>query len=204
MLVKSNTSECKSFNYLFYDFLFCPKIAVIKHLTEKEAFVMENEKRLHRCCFTGHRPEKLSLSEAEVKSLSEKAINTAIENGFTTFITGMAPGVDIWAVEIVLEKRKHNTSLHLICAMPHPGFEKRKSKYEEDRCQNIIDNADYTQTICDRYFRACYQRRNEFMVDHSNLVIAVWNGEKIGTKNTIDYAKRKGVELINIYEQFIK
>ena len=165
---------------------------------------MENEKRLHRCCFTGHRPEKLSLFEAEVKSLSEKAINTAIENGFTTFITGMAPGVDIWAAEIVLEKRKHNTSLHLICAMPHPGFEKRKSKYEEDRCQNIIDNADYTQTICDRYFRACYQRRNEFMVDYSNLVIAVWNGEKSGTKNTIDYAKRKGVKLINIYEQFIK
>ena len=165
---------------------------------------MENEKRLHRCCFTGHRPEKLSLSEAEVKSLSEKAINTAIENGFTTFITCMAPGVDIWAAEIVLEKRKHNTSLYLICAMPHPGFEKRKSKYEEDRCQNIIDNADYTQTICDRYFRACYQRRNEFMVDHSNLVIAVWNGEKSGTKNTIDYAKRKGVKLINIYEQFIK
>lgn len=59
--------------------------------------------------FTGHRPEKLSLSEAEVKPLLEKAIDTAIENGFTTFITGMAPGVDIWAAEIVLKKRKHNT-----------------------------------------------------------------------------------------------
>lgn len=68
---------------------------------------METEKRLHRCCFTGHRPEKLSLSEAEVKPLLEKAIDTAIENGFTTFITGMAPGVDIWAAEIVLKKRKH-------------------------------------------------------------------------------------------------
>ena len=45
---------------------------------------MENEKRLHRCCFTGHRPEKLSLFETEVKSLLEKAIDTAIENGFTT------------------------------------------------------------------------------------------------------------------------
>ena len=45
--------------------------------------------RKRRCCFTGHRPEKLSLSESEVKPLLEKAIDTAIENGFTTFITGM-------------------------------------------------------------------------------------------------------------------
>ena len=62
---------------------------------------MENEKRLHRCCFTGHRPEKLSLSENEVKHLLEKAIDNAIADGYVTFITGMAKGTDIWAVEIV-------------------------------------------------------------------------------------------------------
>lgn len=38
------------------------------------------------------------------------------------------------------------------------------------------------------------------MVDRSNLVIAVWNGEKSGTKNTIDYAACKGVEVINVLE----
>ena len=48
------------------------------------------------------------------------------------------------------------------------------------------------------YFRACYQKRNEFMVDHSNLVIAVWNGKKSGTKNTIDYANRHGIKVINV------
>ena len=69
---------------------------------------MENEKRLHRCCFTGHRPEKLSLSENEVKHLLEKAIDNAIADGYVTFITGMAKGTDIWAAEIVLEKKKRN------------------------------------------------------------------------------------------------
>ena len=73
---------------------------------------MENEKRLH-CCFTGHRPEKLSISETEARPLLEKAIDTAIGNGFTTFITGMAQGIDIWAAEIVLQKRNHNAALHL-------------------------------------------------------------------------------------------
>ena len=83
---------------------------------------MENEKRLHRCCFTGHRPEKLSLSENEVKHLLEKAIDNAIADGYVTFITGMAKGTDIWAAEIVLEKKKRNDALRLICAIPHPDL----------------------------------------------------------------------------------
>lgn len=164
---------------------------------------MENEKRLH-CCFTGHRPEKLSISETEARPLLEKAINTAIENGFTTFITGMAQGIDIWAAEIVLQKRNHNAALHLICAVPHPGFENKRSEYEKERYMHIIQNADYAATISDHYFRACYQRRNEFMVDHSNLVIAVWNGTPSGTKNTIDYANRKGVKVVNVFEAIMQ
>ena len=38
MLENSNNMKCKSFNYQFYDFLFCLKIVVIKHLTEKGVF----------------------------------------------------------------------------------------------------------------------------------------------------------------------
>lgn len=41
-----------------------------------------------------------------------------------------------------------------------------------------------------------YQIRNEWMVDRSSLVIAVFNGEQSGTKNTIDYAKAHGIEVL--------
>nr|DAO60991.1 MAG TPA: hypothetical protein [Caudoviricetes sp.] len=36
------------------------------------------------------------------------------------------------------------------------------------------------------------------MVNHSARVIAVFNGEKSGTKNTIDYAVRVGVPVVRI------
>ena len=36
------------------------------------------------------------------------------------------------------------------------------------------------------------------MVDRSNLVIAVFNGQKSGTKNTVDYAKKKNVQVVNV------
>lgn len=157
-----------------------------------------NDKRQHRCCFTGHRPNKLDYSENEIKPLLETAIDNAISDGYATFITGMAEGVDIWAAEIVLEKKKENKDLHLICAVPHPGFEKRRSRYETERYENIIKNADYVTTISDNYYRACYQKRNIWMVDRSSLVIAVFNGTASGTKNTVDYAKKIGVYVENV------
>ena len=42
----------------------------------------EEEKRLHRCCFTGHRPEKICATEDEVKTWLEKQIDQAIADGY--------------------------------------------------------------------------------------------------------------------------
>ncbi len=162
----------------------------------------EQEKRKHRCCFTGHRPEKLSISEREVKTALQKEIRLAIADGINVFITGMAPGVDIWAAEIILELReKENLPLKLIAASPHQGFENRWSLEWQKRYAVIMSKADFIKEVCARYSRGCYQIRNEWMVDHSARVIAVWNGLPSGTKNTIMYAKRKGVPVINILDK---
>ena len=52
----------------------------------------ETELRKHRCCFTGHRPEKLKIPEDRLVLLLEEEIRKAITGGFTTYITGMAKG----------------------------------------------------------------------------------------------------------------
>lgn len=36
------------------------------------------------------------------------------------------------------------------------------------------------------------------MVDNSDVVIAVWNGEKSGTGNTVNYAMKSGKKVIII------
>ncbi len=55
----------------------------------------EQTRRMRRCCFTGHRPEKLKQPEKEITARLEAAIRAAIHDGFVTFISGMARGVDI-------------------------------------------------------------------------------------------------------------
>lgn len=103
----------------------------------------ELEKRQNRCCFTGHRPEKLLCSEIQVKNMLAKEITTALRQGKHTFISGMARGSDIYAAELVLEYRAQYPDIHLICALPHPDFEKHWSSEWQQRYRKILMAADY-------------------------------------------------------------
>jgi len=154
----------------------------------------EVEKRKRRACFTGHRPEKLHINEEAVRTILANAVDTAIANGFVTFISGMARGVDIWAAEIVLDRKMNNPDIRLICALPYPDFERNWRDSWQQRYKEIIARADWVKTICPAFSMASYQRRNEWMVDHSALVIAIYNGTLGGTRNTLDYAERHGVK----------
>lgn len=155
----------------------------------------EQELRQHRCCFTGHRPEKLDRPEAEVIEGLKKEIRTAMTDGFRTFISGMARGVDLWAAEIALTLRDEGAAIWLICASPYKGFESRWSREWQERYRRVMEQADLVRFICPGYSRNCFQRRNEWMVDHSARVIAVYNGRPGGTRNTVEYARGRGVPI---------
>lgn len=153
----------------------------------------ESKLRLRRCCFTGHRPEKLHETEEIIKAALERSIKAAITDGFSVFISGVARGVDIWAAEIVLRLRAEGLPIRLNCASPYRGFEKRWSTAWQERYLRVMNSADLVRFICPAYSRDCFQKRNEWMVNHAARVIAVYHGGRGGTKNTIDYAQKNGV-----------
>lgn len=156
---------------------------------------LEDEHRLHRCCFTGHRPEKLDRPAQVIIAALEQEIRAAVDDGFVTFISGMARGVDIWAAEIVIQLKAEGLPLHLVCASPFQGFESRWSQEWKWRYSAVLDAADLVKYICPRYSRDCFQVRNEWIVARSSRVIAVYDGQAGGTKNTIDFAIRTGVQV---------
>ena len=166
----------------------------------KGVYIMgtEDELRLHRCCFTGHRPEKLSSSEQYIKKELEAKIRQAIRDGYVTFISGMSRGVDIWAAEIVLRLKKEGQPIHLICAIPFRGFENNWENEWQMRYRNIMANADLIRCITPSYHRRCFQDRNEWMCNRASRLIAVYNGTSGGTRNTITYALSIGIEVIKV------
>lgn len=154
--------------------------------------------RTQTCCFTGHRPEKMNLNETEVKRLLNNAIVHAVNSGYTRFITGMAPGTDMWAAEIVLEIKRTNGNINLICALPHPNFDRKLDENDKRKFATILEAANSVELINSHYFRGCYNIRNNWMVDHSSLVISAYNGSSGGTRNTLNYAARQGIKVINV------
>ena len=118
----------------------------------------EAELRKHRCAFTGHRPNRLYGCEGDVIVSLRKEILAAIEDGYTTFITGCSTGVDLWAADIVIEMRRQNKELKLICAVPFEGFD---SKWPVDWVKHykmVRKQADWVEIISPSYSPEAYQK----------------------------------------------
>ena len=148
------------------------------------------------CCFSGHRPEKLSATESEVRTWLEEKIENAVRDGFTTFISGMSRGVDLWAGVVVLNLKTEGLPIRLVCASPFPGFESGWAKRWQTMYHDLLATADIVVYISPSYSRSCFQKRNRWMVDRSSRLIAVYNGISGGTRNTINYARKQGCEVI--------
>ena len=121
-----------------------------------------------------------------VKAALRKEIERAIADGFTCFMSGFADGVDQYFAEIVLEMRRLNPALELVAVIPYQkrldNLQKKKRTYKMlETCADII-------VIREEYQPSVYSHRNRYMVEHSDRVIAVYDGrEKGGTVGTIRF-----------------
>lgn len=97
----------------------------------------------------------------------------------------------------MLRLRSEGAPIKLVCASPYEGFERGWKREWQERYQCIISAADAVRYICPRYSPACFQQRNEWMIDRSERVIAVYDGEPGGTRNTIEYADGAGIRIVH-------
>jgi uncharacterized phage-like protein YoqJ len=151
-------------------------------------------------CFTGHRPNKLGgYSGEEAEGIRKcllghlaRLIERAARKGYTTFISGGAQGVDQIAAEAVINRRANPEFAHikLVIARPFPSQHIKWPYNSQKRFHEIVDAADVVVDVSpDPYAPWKMQVRNEFMVNQSRTVVAVWDGtEKGGTWNCIRYA----------------
>ena len=155
------------------------------------------------CCVTGNRPQKFLWKYGEGKEYKKylvgmtRQIENLIDSGFTYFISGGAIGVDTDFAEAVLQAKKQHKDIMLEIAVPCRNQDLKWGKDDKERYAEILKSADIVNILSESYTSFCMQKRNEYMVDKSDLVIAFWNGEKSGgTWNTIFYAKHKGKQLL--------
>lgn len=153
----------------------------------------KNEIKRQCCCFIGHNPERLHVSETEIKKELKREIRDAIEDGFTIFITGMERGIGIIAAETVIESRIAGNPVRLVCACPYQGFEKSWDFSSKCRYLAVLAAADEIQYFGNQYDFKTFMKRSCWMIENSGRVIAFFRGQDGGTAKYIDYARQHHV-----------
>lgn len=147
---------------------------------------------------TGHRPDKLGGYCDDVR---RRLI--ALAAGHLTavrpdrVISGMALGWDQAVAEAALQ-----IAIPLIAAVPFVGQERRWPPESQRRYLGLIERAEAVEIVCDFPGAKAMQLRNEWMVDHADEVVALWNGSWGGTFNCLAYARRRGVPASNLWARW--
>lgn len=153
---------------------------------------------------TGHRPDKLGGYSSEIEDRLFRGacryIDTLEMRGspVTEGISGVALGWDMaWALAII------ESGIPLTAAVPFLGQEKKWHPIQQNRYREILSRASRVHVVCHGgYANWKFQKRNEWMVDNCNIVVALWNGSPGGTANCVKYAEKLGVIVDNLWKPY--
>jgi uncharacterized phage-like protein YoqJ len=144
---------------------------------------------------TGHRPNKLG-NEYNLQGIYSdyirKELSIVLEqfkiasSGNITGITGMALGVDQIFAQVCISLK-----IPFIAAVPCFDQDSMWPARSIALYHSLLSQAKEKVYVTEGYYnKDCMQKRNEWMVDHCDVLIAVWDGTHGGTKNCFDYAVR--------------
>lgn len=172
--------------------------------------------------FTGHRPDKLDgyyLESNKNVMIKWYIINTVVELLIernikdVKFICGGALGTDQIAFEAVDIIKNHKNLYKLDnviveTALPFRNQYLKWSQVDIDRWISQLKRSDIITKVDklndykingykeDTYYPAKMQKRNEYIVNNSDIVIAIWDDTKGGTANCVKYAQKQKKEII--------
>ena len=129
--------------------------------------------------FTGYRTVPVERQD-EIRARLVEAVSVAYKSGITCFYSGMAMGFDLMAAETVLSLKGRYPDIRFIAVVPFRRQNCRWPSIEKERYQKIISQADRVIVLSEYYFKGCLLRRNDFMLEQSCGVIALYDGKLYG------------------------
>ena len=141
---------------------------------------------------TGHRPNKLN-NEWDMEGPMSEWIRGNMELVLYLWqvkkgISGMALGWDMHFAIVCLRM-----GIPLTAAIPFPGQEIMWSESNQRMYNWILSKATEIICVCEKGYAAWkMQKRNVWMVDNSDVLLAGWDGSAGGTFNCYRYAAEEG------------
>lgn len=163
------------------------------------------------CAITGHRPTRFKFkyneNDSRCKRLKKRLREQLIElydQGVRRFLVGGALGVDQWSGEILLKMKlePEYRNIELVVVLPYPGHDERWDERSRKRLAFLIEHSTKHITVGQKAWRDSFIQRNQYLVDHADCLLAVYDNERStrsGTGMTAHYAMRKMVPVIFIH-----
>lgn len=145
------------------------------------------ENQIKTCAFTGHRVVEEDFSLKTLK----KEVENIVKRGVETFYVGMAMGFDLYAAEVVLSLKRKYKNLKLIACIPCYNQEKNFTLKDKKRYVKILKKVDEQTLISQTYYRGCMQKRDMYMADNADVLIAYLRKPTGGTAFTVNYFTKK-------------
>jgi uncharacterized phage-like protein YoqJ len=151
---------------------------------------------------TGHRPNKLG---GYGKDAQQRLIDLAIDffdshagEQVTEVISGMALGWDMALAEAACQ-----LEIPWTAAIPFEGQQLAWPRPSQEAYEKTLVFAKNIVYVCEPGYAAWkMQKRNEWMVDNCDAVLALWDGSDGGTGNCIKYANKINKPIINLWENY--
>lgn len=146
----------------------------------------------NRCCFAGH-------SKLYDSTIIDRVVDTArsliVEYGVTDFWVGNYGSFDAYAASAVRKLKTEYPQINLSLVIPY--LTQEINEYREDYYKNYdsIIMADIPENT-PRNLKII--KANEFMVNESDFLICYVNNSWGGAAKTMNYGKRKNIEVINL------
>lgn len=144
--------------------------------------------------FSGHRQNKLNGYQAAdwVRDRLADIIHRAYKADYRKFICGGALGTDWIAASEVIELSQNYQDIELILALPFKGYNSKWPLGTVERFEIEIEaQANQVVYVSEPPYAAWkMHKRNQWMVDKANALVAVWDGApEGGTANAVEYAR---------------
>ena len=146
--------------------------------------------------FCGHRD---IIPDERVRSLLHEAIEAEIQNGAEQFYVGGRGEFDSMAAAAVrAAKRRHRdkiVQLYLVEPYMREGINRDRSYYE-----SLYDGIIIPQELLGVHPKAAITKRNRWMIQKADCLIAFVQRDFGGAYQTLNYAMKKGIRIINLAE----
>ena len=150
------------------------------------------------CCFTGHREipiDKWMETRAKLRAVIERLI----EEGYHDFVAGGALGFDTMAATEIIRFKRLYDFVTLTVVSPYAGQADAFSSEDRQIFETIKNLSDNFIILRQNYQKGCMMERNKKMADMSSICVAYMKDENSGTGNTVKYALKNHLKVINLY-----